>query len=282
VVDKGVDESRQPTESQAIDFTALSKITTLSDSAALEKAGALLAAPEGYRTAATVGHTSLDQSDAKGNPLRSTNLDTTVTYQLSLAGLPVVGPGAKLPASFAADGSVPQLTPADRIGQISSVSFDAFHFELWNTLAAGAELVVLPAVTDLIAADFQRQMRRFAITAMLVPTMVVNHVVREDRDAFSALRLLQVGGDVLLPWACRDLLSGRFEGELYNLYGPSEITTACMSSSPASWIAIAPSGSWQPPPSASTNARSAASAAPAAGSCRRCTACRVVTSSLRV
>src|SRR5689334_13475827 len=71
VVGKGVDESRQPTESQAIDFTALSKITTLSDSAALEKAGALLAAPEGYRATATVGHTSLDQSDAKGNPLGS-------------------------------------------------------------------------------------------------------------------------------------------------------------------------------------------------------------------
>lgn len=86
---------------------------------------------------------------------------------------------------------------------------------------------MLPPVADLVAADFQRQMKRFGITAMLVPTMVVNHVIREDRDAFSSLRLLQVGGDVLLPWACRDLLAGRFVGQLYNLYGPSEITTAC-------------------------------------------------------
>ncbi len=129
--------------------------------------------------------------------------------------------------SFALNPGLPRLTSADRSGQISSVSFDAFHFEIWTTLAAGAEAVVLPPVPELLAADFQRQMKRYGITAMLVPTMVVNHVVREDRDAFASLRILQVGGDVLQPSACRDLLGGRFAGELYNLYGPAEITTAC-------------------------------------------------------
>ncbi len=129
--------------------------------------------------------------------------------------------------SFALNPSLPRLAPGDRTGQISSVSFDAFHFEIWNTLGAGAESVVLPPVPDLLAADFQRQMRKYAITAMLVPTMVVNHVVREDRDAFASLRILQAGGDVLLPSACRALLGGRFEGRLINLYGPAEITTAC-------------------------------------------------------
>jgi amino acid adenylation domain-containing protein len=129
--------------------------------------------------------------------------------------------------SFARNPGLPRLTPADRSGQISSVSFDAFHFEIWTTLGAGAEAIVLPPVPDLLAADFQRQMKRYGITAMLVPTMVVNQVVREDRDAFASLRVLQVGGDVLQPSACRDLLSGQFGGELYNLYGPAEITTAC-------------------------------------------------------
>ncbi|MFJ8299084.1 non-ribosomal peptide synthetase [Streptomyces sp. NPDC094447] len=129
--------------------------------------------------------------------------------------------------SFALNPSLPALAPGDRVGQISSLSFDAFHFEMWNTLGAGAEIVVLPPVPDLLAGDFQRQMKRRRITAMLVPTMVVNHVVREDRDAFASLRVLQAGGDVLLPSACHDLLGGSFEGSLYNLYGPAEITTAC-------------------------------------------------------
>lgn len=129
--------------------------------------------------------------------------------------------------SFATNPAMPTLLPTDRTGQISSLSFDAFTFELWSTLAAGAELAVLPSVPDLLAADFGREMRRRRITSMLVPTMVVNHVVREDRDAFAPLRVLQVGGDAILASACEDLLSGQFAGELYNLYGPAEITTAC-------------------------------------------------------
>ncbi|MFE4972091.1 non-ribosomal peptide synthetase [Kitasatospora sp. NPDC056651] len=129
--------------------------------------------------------------------------------------------------SFATNPGLPRLHPEDRTGQISNVSFDAFHFEMWSTLAAGAQMVVLPPVPDLLAAGFRRRMEEYGVSAMLVPTMVVNHVVREDRDAFASLRVLCAGGDVLQPSACRELLAGRFQGRLYNLYGPAEITTAC-------------------------------------------------------
>lgn len=130
-------------------------------------------------------------------------------------------------AWFARSPSLPELTPDDRVGQVSSLSFDAFHFEMWHALRRGAAVVVLPPVPELLAAGFQEELRRLRITAMLVPTMVANHVVREDPDAFSALRLLHVGGDVILPATCRAVLSGRFEGRLFNLYGPAEITTTC-------------------------------------------------------
>lgn len=110
----GVDESRRPTESQAIDFAALDKIAVLPEATAAERAKALLIAPAGYGTTATIGHTTFEQSDAEGRPVRTKNLDTTVSYQLSLAGRPVVGPGAKLRASFAGDGSVLQLSQAVR------------------------------------------------------------------------------------------------------------------------------------------------------------------------
>ncbi|MFI6067037.1 non-ribosomal peptide synthetase [Micromonospora sp. NPDC051227] len=129
--------------------------------------------------------------------------------------------------SFACNSAIPALMPEDRVGQISSISFDAFHFEIWTALAHGAQVVILPPVRELLAADFRRQMKRYGITAMLVPTMVVNHVVREDRDAFAELRILQVGGDVILPSTCREVLNGEFRGGLYNLYGPAEATTAC-------------------------------------------------------
>lgn len=129
--------------------------------------------------------------------------------------------------SFATNPRLPRLAPDDVVGQISSISFDAFHFELWTTWVSGASLVVLPSVQDLLAADFRRQMLRHRISAMLVPTMVVNQVIREDREAFDSLRILQAGGDVLQASACRTILEGGFSGSLVNLYGPAEITTAC-------------------------------------------------------
>jgi amino acid adenylation domain-containing protein len=158
----------------------------------------------GPRQAASILFTSGSTGEAKGIVLEHGNI-----------------------VSFASNPSLPPLRPDDRVGQISSLSFDAFHYELWAPLVAGAEVVILPSVVRLLAVDFRRELWRRRISAMLVPTMVFNHLVREDRDAFSALRLLLVGGDVLLPQAAAALLSGAFRGELYNLYGPAEATTAC-------------------------------------------------------
>ena len=95
-VRRGVDEDGRATVSQAIDFTALRRVGVLSDAAALEKAAGVLPVPEGYQAVRTVGHTTFEQSDAKGTRLLTKNLDTTVSYQLRLGRLPVVGPGARM------------------------------------------------------------------------------------------------------------------------------------------------------------------------------------------
>jgi amino acid adenylation domain-containing protein len=130
---------------------------------------------------------------------------------------------------FARNPALPALSPSDRVAHVSSLSFDAFTFEAWCTLTSGAEIVVLPTMSDLVAGDLQRELRRHRITVMLAPTMAVNHIVREDREAFSGLRILHTGGDVILPAACRQLLTSSFAGEFHNLYGPTEGTTACTS-----------------------------------------------------
>lgn len=130
-------------------------------------------------------------------------------------------------AYFAVNPALPVPTEQDRTGQISSLSFDAFHYETWCSLAAGAEVAVIPAIADLIALDLQRELRRRRITVLLAPTMAVNHAVYEDRDAFTPLRLLHTGGDVLELGAVRELLAGTFDGEFCNLYGPAEGSTAC-------------------------------------------------------
>ncbi|GAA3427113.1 hypothetical protein GCM10018953_42960 [Streptosporangium nondiastaticum] len=129
--------------------------------------------------------------------------------------------------SFARNGALPALTQNDRVGQISNVSFDAFHYETWCAFARAAQVVVLPALPDLLASDMQRTLRRLKVSAMLIPSMALNHIVREDREAFSPLRILHTGGDVIFADTCRDLLDGDFAGRFLNLYGPTEATTAC-------------------------------------------------------
>lgn len=128
---------------------------------------------------------------------------------------------------FAVNPGLPALTPEDRVGQVSSISFDAINFEVWSCFAAGAELVVIPSLADSLTLDLQRELRRRRITAMLAPTMAVNHVVFDDQDAFAPLRVLTTGGDVLQVEASKQLLDGSFAGTFHNLYGPAEATTAC-------------------------------------------------------
>jgi amino acid adenylation domain-containing protein len=129
--------------------------------------------------------------------------------------------------SFATDPALPLLGPGDRVAHVSNVSFDAFHYETWCAWAGGAEIVVMETMPVLLGRDLHRELRQRRITAMLVPSMALNHIVREDREAFNGLRVLCTGGDVLLPDTCRDLAASGFKGELYNLYGPTEATTAC-------------------------------------------------------
>ncbi|GAA4834665.1 non-ribosomal peptide synthetase [Kitasatospora terrestris] len=127
---------------------------------------------------------------------------------------------------FVTNPELPRLTQADRVAQIANVSFDTFHWELWSSFWFGAEIVMMPSVPDLVKGDPGRELRRRRITALLSPTMAFNHIAAEDPDVFSSLRILQTGGDVVRPAACRDILAGKFDGELVNLYGPTEGTTA--------------------------------------------------------
>ncbi|MEU9353255.1 non-ribosomal peptide synthetase [Streptomyces griseoloalbus] len=128
---------------------------------------------------------------------------------------------------FALSDTLPALRPGDRTAQSSSISFDTFTFEVWRSLAGGAEVVVLPGIPELMETDLGKELRRRRITAMLAPAIALNHLARHDREALSGLRLLCSGGDVLLPATCRALREGGFAGDLFNLYGPTEATVAC-------------------------------------------------------
>lgn len=128
---------------------------------------------------------------------------------------------------LATSGGWCELTGDDRVAQLASISSVMGNFEIWRALAAGAEVVVLPAIAELVAGDLQRVLKRRRVTVMIAPAVAIAHVLHEDREAFSALRILCSTGDTLRPTTCRSLFGGGFKGRLINLYGATATTAAC-------------------------------------------------------
>lgn len=127
-VASGKDEKGNRTVSQAVDVDALKSIKVPDERAAAEKARALVAVAKPFAATTIVGHTTAEMVDAKDKPTLKQHLDTTVSFQTTLAGKPVVGPGAKLSVAFDGEGKVVQLTQATRqvkeAGSVAIISPD--------------------------------------------------------------------------------------------------------------------------------------------------------------
>ena len=111
---KGKDEKGRPTLVQKVDLKGLRALKTLPDERALGLARQLLPAPAGFDVEPRVDHTQVQLGGRKGNLTETFNLDTTVSYDLSLFGKPVFGPGAKNRITFDGAGNVQQLAATQR------------------------------------------------------------------------------------------------------------------------------------------------------------------------
>ena len=118
-----------------------------------------------------------------------------------------------------------QLTPEDRVGQVSNASFDAATFELWGALIHGARLVIVPREVVLSPADFAAAIRDKGISAMFLTTALFNQMANDVPGVFRSMSHLMVGGEALDPVRIRDVLRKGPPERLINGYGPTETTT---------------------------------------------------------
>lgn len=129
---------------------------------------------------------------------------------------------------FATNEAFARVALADEhVALISSPAFDAINFEVWRSLAAGATMHVLPRVKELLSVDLGNLVRRSRITTVLVPTMALRAMSEVDPAALNSLDLVFTGGDRLANSTLHNLVAAGFAGRLFNLYGPTEGTTAC-------------------------------------------------------
>jgi amino acid adenylation domain-containing protein len=113
-----------------------------------------------------------------------------------------------------------QLTAADRVTQIASLSFDAVVLELWPTLCSGASLHIVP---DDVRSDADQLPWWFAdqgITVCYVPTPVADLLLAARWPDRTSVRALLTGGDQL------HMYRGDLGFELVNHYGPTETTVS--------------------------------------------------------
>ncbi len=108
----GKDESGRRTDSETLDRRALAQIKPIGRTEALERASWLtdLLGKLNLELNPKVSHAKLTLSDRAGKPISEQALDTTVSHDISLGGLPATGQGAKLRITFGPDGKVTQLS----------------------------------------------------------------------------------------------------------------------------------------------------------------------------
>ena len=129
------------------------------------------------------------------------------------------------------------ITPADRMAQFASISFDIAVEEIFPTWIAGGALVVREEDASLAVGDFLRWVDEKRVTALDLPTAYWHELVRELSESAltlpKSLRIVIVGGEkassaALTTW--RKIAGSRVRW--VNTYGPTETSVIVTSFEP--------------------------------------------------
>ncbi len=116
------------------------------------------------------------------------------------------------------------LTADEVFLQVAPISFDAATLEIWGSLLNGARLVIAPpqklSLTELAALVQAEAVTTLWLTAGLFHLAVDDHLA-----AFSGVRQLLAGGDVLSLPRVQRVLQELPHCQMINGYGPTENTT---------------------------------------------------------
>ncbi|WP_371798033.1 non-ribosomal peptide synthase/polyketide synthase [Streptomyces albidoflavus] len=121
----------------------------------------------------------------------------------------------------------PGLTAESRLLQFASIGFDVATWEIMTAFAAGARLVVAPAVRLLPGAGLEDLVARHAVTHLQLPPTVLGMVTDDHRLA--SVRTLLVAGEALGQSLVDRWGADRWFG---NAYGPTEVSVIATADGP--------------------------------------------------
>ncbi|RMP79968.1 non-ribosomal peptide synthetase, partial [Pseudomonas syringae] len=113
----------------------------------------------------------------------------------------------------------------DRVAFASNPAFDASTLDVWAPLLNGGCVVVIGQNDLLSPLNFQRLLLEQSVTVLWMTAGLFHQYASGLGEAFSRLRYLIVGGDVLDPAVIGRVLANNPPQHLLNGYGPTEATT---------------------------------------------------------
>jgi amino acid adenylation domain-containing protein len=117
------------------------------------------------------------------------------------------------------------IRTGDRVAFAANPAFDASTFEVWAPLLNGATVVVIDHDTVLMPAAFAHTLREQRISILWLTVGLFNQMAAQGDTAFSQLKALIVGGDVLDARLVARVMRKSPPEQLINGYGPTESTT---------------------------------------------------------
>jgi amino acid adenylation domain-containing protein len=117
------------------------------------------------------------------------------------------------------------LDHSRRIAQVSNFSFDAATFEIWGALLHGAQIVAISKDVLLAPQSLFKELREHGIDTIFLTSGLFNQISLEAPDAFSRMKSLMFGGDVVNPAGIREIMKNGPPHHFINGYGPTESTT---------------------------------------------------------
>ncbi|WP_406331851.1 amino acid adenylation domain-containing protein [Streptomyces sp. NBC_00203] len=106
----------------------------------------------------------------------------------------------------------------------SPMAFDASTYEMWVPWLNGGTLVVAPA-GHLDTAAYQQLLSEHRITSLWMTAGLFRLIAEEAPAAFTGVREIWAGGDVVPPEAVRRVMDHNPQITVVNGYGPTETTT---------------------------------------------------------
>ncbi|WP_149096556.1 amino acid adenylation domain-containing protein, partial [Paenibacillus terrae] len=117
-----------------------------------------------------------------------------------------------------------EITPEDRLLQLSNYAFDGSTFDIYGALLNGAALVLLSREELLDPMAITRLLQEQGVTVTFMTAALFNTLVELDLEGLTALRKLAFGGEQASRSHVEKALRVLGEGKLINGYGPTETT----------------------------------------------------------